>query len=79
MISTKLTKVPFLHLQSMGHSSVDYVDDSYLQGDTCKCLDNGMNAIQTFRTLGVLYIQRKQLLSQNRPLYPYSLSCPLLI
>ena len=33
-IFTKLMKVPFSHLWSMGHNSVDYVNDPYLQGDT---------------------------------------------
>ena len=39
----------------MGHSAVDYVDDSYLQGDTYKlsCLDNAMATIKTFKNLGL--------------------------
>ena len=32
-IFTKISKVPFGHLRSQGHSSVVHVDDSHLQGD----------------------------------------------
>ena len=36
----------------MTHSSVDYVHDSYLQGDTYRsCLDNVIPTIQTFKYL----------------------------
>ena len=33
-VFTKISRVPFSNLRSLGHSSVVYVDDSYLQGDT---------------------------------------------
>ena len=32
-VFTKTSKVPFGHLRSLGHNSVVYVDDSYLQGE----------------------------------------------
>ena len=35
-IFIKLTELPFLHLQSMRHNSVDYVGNSYQQGNTYK-------------------------------------------
>ena len=31
---TKISKIPFLHLRNVGHNSVIYVDDSFLQRDT---------------------------------------------
>ena len=38
---TKILKTPFSCLREQGHSSVIYVDDSLLAGDTNKdCLDN---------------------------------------
>ena len=37
-IFTKSVKAPFLHLRSMGHGSIDYIDESCMQGDTCKHL-----------------------------------------
>ena len=40
-VFTKISKVPFGHLRHLGHNSVLYVDDSYLQGETYQaCLDN---------------------------------------
>ena len=33
-VFTKISKVLFGHLRSLGHNSVVYVDDSYLQGKT---------------------------------------------
>ena len=33
-VFTKISKVPFEHLRSLGHNYVVYVDDSYLQEAT---------------------------------------------
>ena len=40
-VFTKISKVPFGHLRSLGHNSVVYVDESYLHGETYQArLDN---------------------------------------
>ena len=52
-IFTKITKVPFSVLRMQGHTSVVYVDDSYLQGDSNEsCLKNVNDAISMLRSLG---------------------------
>lgn len=64
-------KWSFLNLENMTHNSVDYVDNTYVQGDTYKPrLDNSMATIQTFSTMGLFYIQRSQLSSQIIALHP---------
>ena len=41
LIFTKLLKQPFGFFRKRGYSSVVYIDDSYLQGDTyAQCLEN---------------------------------------
>ena len=40
-ISTKLVMVQYSHPRSMTHSSVDYMDDSYLQEDPTSQLWKG--------------------------------------
>ena len=46
-VFTKISKVPFGHLRSLGHNSVVYVDDSYPQGETYQaCLDNISDTIK---------------------------------
>ena len=50
LIFTKLLKQPFGFLRTHGYSSVVYIDDSYLQGDTYShCLEN-INATRTLLT-----------------------------
>ena len=50
LIFTKLLKQPFGFLREHGYSSVVYIDDSYLQGDTyAHCLEN-INATRTLLT-----------------------------
>ena len=52
-IFTKITKAPFSVLKMQGHTSVVYVDDSYLQGDTYEsCLQNVNDTIIMLRSLG---------------------------
>ena len=41
-IFTKLLKVPFGYLRKQGHSSVVYIDDTYLQGDTPRLCHNNV-------------------------------------
>ena len=46
-IFTKVSKIPFSHLQSKGFVSLASVNDSYLQGNTYKaCLNNIENTIE---------------------------------
>ena len=51
-IFTKLLKVPFGYLRKQGHSSVVYIDDKYLQGDTPQLCQN--NVWDTEKLLGDL-------------------------
>ena len=41
-IFTKLLRVPFGYLRKRGHSSVVYIDDTYLQGDTPRLCHNNV-------------------------------------
>ena len=51
----------------MGHDSVNYVDYSYLKGNTCMLWPyNVMATIQTLRALSLLYAQIIQLSSQSK-------------
>ena len=53
----------------MGLSSVDYVDDSYLQRDTHKaCIDDVLATAQAFRDMDLLY-GREVKVSQSKELY----------
>ena len=50
---TKISKVPFGHLRSLGHNSVVHIDDSYLQEETYQaCLANISDTIKLLRELG---------------------------
>ena len=52
-IFTKITKAPFSVLRMQGHTSVVFVDDSYLQGDSYEsCLKNVNDAKIMLRSLG---------------------------
>ena len=63
-VFNKISKVPFGHLRSLGHSSVVYVDDSYFQGETYQaCLDNISDIIKLLKAL--LFTQEKQVKSQT--------------
>ena len=62
-VFTKMSKVPFGHLKSLGHNSVVYVDDSYLQGETYQAyLDNISNTIKLLRELGFVIPTEKSVL-----------------
>ena len=66
-IFTKISKVPFGHLSSQGHNSVVYVDDSYLQGDTCQaCLANIVDTIKLLRELGFVIHPDKSVLTPSQ-------------
>ena len=52
-VFNKIPKVPSGYLRSVGHNSVVYVDDSYLQGETYQaCVDNISDTIKLLRELG---------------------------
>ena len=57
-VFTKISKVPVEHLKSLGHNSVLFVGDSYLQRETYQaCLDNISNTI--IEGTGLCYLNRK--------------------
>ena len=65
-VFTKISKVPFGHLRSLGHNSVVYVDDSYLQGEIyLACLDNISDTIKLLRGLGLLLTEKSVLTSSQ--------------
>ena len=64
-VFTKISKVPFGHLRSLGQNSVVYVDDSYLQGETYQtCLDNISDTIKLLRELGFVIHTVKSIVKQ---------------
>ena len=64
---TKLLKSPFAHLRQMGHTSVIYVDDSYLQGNTkTECMDNIKDTIFLLRNLGFTIHYKKSILEPSQ-------------
>ena len=57
---TKILKQPFGFLRRLGHSSVIYVNDSYLQGNTISsCLQNVKETITLLQKLGFTHTPRK--------------------
>ena len=51
------SKLSFVHMSIMGHSSFYFVDDLYLQGDTSKlCLGNVIATFQTLKSWIYYYI-----------------------
>ena len=52
-IFTKLLKPVYAHLHNLGHLSLGYIDDSYLQGDTSReCMNNIRDTAIIFNKLG---------------------------
>ena len=52
-IFTKILKPPFSHLRSRGHTSIVYVDDTYLQSDSYEqCCANIEDTVNLLRSLG---------------------------
>ena len=71
-IFIKMTKVPFSELRMQGHTSVVYVDDSYLQGDSYEsCLKNVNNTIIILRSLGFTIHPKKSVLKPTQNLIIY--------
>ena len=68
-IFTKITKVPFSVLRMQGHTSVVYVDDSYLQGGSYEsCLKNVNNTIIMLPSLGFTIHPEKSVLKPTQNL-----------
>ena len=60
-IFAKFTKVPFSVVKMQGHTSVVYVDDSYLQGNSYECCLNNVNdTIIMLPSLGFTIHPQKQ-------------------
>ena len=63
----EISKVSLGHLRSLGHNSVVYVDDSYLQGDKyLACLYNISDTIKLLRELGFLIHTEKSVLTPSQ-------------
>ena len=65
-VFTETSKVPFGHLRGLGHNSVVYVDDLYLQGETYQtCLDIS-DTIKLLRELGFVVNIEKSVLTPSQ-------------
>ena len=68
-IFKKITKVPYSVLRKQGHTSVVYVDDSYLQGDSNgSCLNNVNDTIAMLESLGFNIHPEKSVLKPTQNL-----------
>ena len=68
-IFKKITKVPYSVLRKQGHTSVVYVDDSYLQGDSNgSCLNNVNDTIAMLESLGFNIHPEKSVLKSTQNL-----------
>jgi len=66
---TKLLKPAYATLRQMGHLSVSYIDDSYLQADTYeKCVTNIIDTITLFNNLGFTVHPDKSILVPTQQL-----------
>ena len=66
-VFTKISKVPFGHWRSLGHNSVVYVDDSYIQGETYQdCLNNISDTNKLLSELGFVINTEKSVLSSSQ-------------
>ena len=54
-------------MRSLGHNSVVYVDNSYLQGETYQaCLDNNSDTVKLLRELGFVIHTEKSVLTPSQ-------------
>ena len=68
-IFTKLLKLAYAILRSMGHLNSGYIDDSYLQGDTsAECHKNVTDTITLFTKLGFQIHPEKSLFIPSQKL-----------
>ena len=66
-IFTKILKSPFAQLRKMGHLSVIYVDDSYLQGETLlQCQNNVSETVVLLQSLGFTVHPEKSVLEPKQ-------------
>lgn len=64
---TKLLKPAYSTLRQMGHLSVSYIDDSYLQADTYEqCVQNVIDTVVLFNNLGFTVHPDKSILHLHR-------------
>ena len=69
LIFTKLLRLLFGYLQSQGHLSVFYMDDSYLQGDSVSSCQNDIAAtVSLLQALGFNINRRKSVLTPTQSL-----------
>ena len=62
-----MSNVPFGHLRSLGHNSIVYGDDSYLQGKTYQaCLNNISDTIKLLRELDFVIHTEKSVLTPSQ-------------
>ena len=66
-IFTKITKVPYSVLRKQGHTSVVYVDDSYLDSDG-SCLNNVNDTMAMLESLGFNIYPEKSVLKPTQNL-----------
>ena len=64
---TKISEVPVGHLKSLGHNSVVYVDDSFLQREIYQaCLDNISDTIKLSREQSSVIQTEKSVLTPSQ-------------
>ena len=69
-VFTKISNILFGYLISLGHNSVVYVDDSYLQGEIYQaCLDNISETIKVLREMGFFIHTEKSMLTPSQILF----------
>ena len=69
LLFTKLLQLPFGYLQSQGHLSVVYMDDSYLQGDSVSSYIRNVSAtVSLLQALGFNINERKSVLTPTQSL-----------
>ena len=67
MIFTKILKQVFTYLRNLGHASVVYIDDSYLQAPTLEAArENVYITVHTLRNLGFIINTEKSILTPTQ-------------
>ena len=66
---TKLLKPAYSAVRLMGHLSVSYIDDSYLQADTYEqCVQNVIDTVKLFNNLGFTIHPEKSIFTPTQRL-----------
>ena len=64
---TKILKIPLAHLRTLGHISVGYLDDIYLQGDTYEeCKTNVIETAHLLDKLGFTIHEKKSIMMPSK-------------